>query len=108
MAFVALEVATELIGGLGEVVPRIETRDRSLADQIRRAASSIALNIAEGGERSGRDRKHCFRIASGSAEEVRAALGVAAAWGYTTTKALEPSYERLHRLRGLLYGLVKR
>jgi len=45
-----LQVATvsiELIHLLQPLVVRIRQRDRSLADQLLRAANSVALNIAE-------------------------------------------------------------
>ena len=46
----ALQVASfsiELIEALRPLVPRIKRHDRALADQLVRAASSVALNIAE-------------------------------------------------------------
>src|SRR6188768_2604245 len=49
--------------------------DRNLKDQIRRASSTIILNIAEGSGRfSPADRKNFFVIARGSAFECSAAL----------------------------------
>ena len=54
-----------------------------LADQLRRAAASIALNFAEGCGKAGvRDRKRFFLIARGSAREVIAAVDVAAVLGF--------------------------
>jgi four helix bundle protein len=107
MAFVAIDVGMEMVRGLGAVVPRIEARDRSLADQVRRAASSVVLNIAEGAERRGKDRAHHFRIASGSAAELKVGLGIAEAWGYVPASALESTLARLQRLGGLIYGLQR-
>ena len=82
MKFDALEVALELIRQIAGAVTTIGRFDPDLARQIRRAGSSLALNLAEGRKRSGRDRLHLFRVAAGSAAEVRTALEVAAAWGY--------------------------
>jgi len=102
--FVALEVSLQLIEVLAPIVPLIERQDRSLADQIRRAASSVSLNLSEG-ERSlkGNKQKH-YAIAHGSANEVKAALFVAKAWGW-----IEPNERALcvlDRLLGLLWGLT--
>ncbi len=48
-----------------------------LADQLRRAASSIPLNFAEGyGKRTPKDQRRFFIIARGSTNEVAALLAV--------------------------------
>ena len=47
MAFEVKELSIQLIEVLCPVVPRIKQRDKSLADQLSRAASSIALNLGE-------------------------------------------------------------
>jgi len=79
--FHTYEAALGLITGLRQVHDALLKRDRDLADQLRRAAASVALNLAEGAQRVGRDRIQFYRIAAGSAAEVRAALEVARAWG---------------------------
>jgi four helix bundle protein len=61
-------------------VAAIESRDRDLARQMRRAASSVVLNIAEGSGSSGGTRRERYRNALGSAREVVACIDVA--WGY--------------------------
>jgi len=80
--FISYEVAVQLVTSLRELVPIIERSDRELADQLRRAAGSVVLNLAEG-QRSakGNKQKH-YAIAHGSANEVKAALEVARAWGW--------------------------
>jgi four helix bundle protein len=105
--FVALEVACQMVEGLGPIVEKIRRRDPKLADQIRRASASVALNIAEGRERVGRDREHLFRIASGSRAETEVALRVAIAYAGATREELRATTERLHHLRGLLWGLTR-
>jgi four helix bundle protein len=101
---VAYEVALEVIHSLRSVAIVIEQHDRALADQLRRAGSSIVLNIAEG-QRSakGNKGKH-YSIAHGSANEVKAELDTALAWGWLEG-AVAPM-RLLDRLLGLLWGLT--
>ena len=80
--FHAYDAALAMVAALRPVLAQLSKGDRSLADQVRRAASSVALNLAEGNRRTGQDRLQFFRIAAGSAAEVRAALEVALACGY--------------------------
>ncbi len=47
MALQVAELSLELIESLRPLVPRIKAKDKSLADQIMRSASSIALNLGE-------------------------------------------------------------
>jgi len=86
------------------VVEKLAWKDRSLANQVRRAASSIALNIAEGNRRNGKDRTYHFRVAAGSAAEVEAGLEVAVAWGHLEPP--EPELELLDQIRAMLWRLT--
>ena len=56
-----------MIRSLRQAVTRLQTRDGDLAKQLRRAASSVPLNLGEGRRRAGKDRLHLWRIAGGSA-----------------------------------------
>ncbi len=102
--FIAYEVSLELVTALRPVVPLIERHDRDLADQIRRAASSVVLNLAEG-QRSakGNKQKH-YAIAHGSANEVKAAMATAVAWGWLGDTV--PALATLDRLLALLWRLT--
>jgi len=105
--FRTLEVSLELVRSLRDVVRRLGSVDRDLASQIRRAASSVTLNLAEGNGRSGRDRHYCFRVAKGSVLEVQAGLRLAVAWGYLDEVHLEPSLALTGDLLGMLTGLLR-
>lgn len=59
------------------------------------------------GERIGKDRLHLFRIAAGSAEETRAHLLVAIAWGYVERSQTEAAINLLDRQLRLLSGLTR-
>ena len=78
--FQAYEVTLEMATALRPAVDALARRDKDLAAQVRRAASSVVLNIAEGARRTGKDRLHLYRIAAGSASEVRAGLELAQVW----------------------------
>ncbi len=87
---------------LGPVFDKIAERDPDLARQGRRAASSIALNIAEGaGVRAG-NRRSRYGTALGSALEVRAVLDIAEALGMVVVGA-----EIREMLRNVVGVLVK-
>ena len=102
--FVAYEVSLDLIRELRTIVPAIKKHDRDLADQLKRAASSVCLNLGEGRRREAGDKRRGYEIAHGSAGEVLTALEVADAWGYVVdgTKARAI----LDRLLALLWRLT--
>lgn len=61
-----------------------------IISQIRRAALSVHLNIAEGCSRkSAVERKRYYEIARGSVIEIDAALDIAVELGYVSKPALE-------------------
>ena len=106
MAFEALDVTHAFLAALAETVAQIARRDHDLARQLRRAGSSIALNLAEGRQRAGRDQLHLYRIAAGSAAEVTAALDVALAWRHITPAQRAALDATLDRVRAMLYRLT--
>ncbi len=79
------ETMIHVIGAMRPVIRTIEEHDRDLARQLRRAASSVALNISEGSGASGGTRRERYRNALGSARETTACLDVAVALGYVET-----------------------
>ena len=61
----------------------------ALTQQIRRAALSVHLNLAEGSSRtSSNDRKRFYEISRGSLIEVDTAFDIAESLGYTTRENL--------------------
>jgi four helix bundle protein len=106
MALIALDVSLDLIRRLRSPVSALARRDPSLADQLRRAASSVSLNLAEGSRREGKDRLQHWRIAAGSADEVVAGLRVAEAWGHLEPAEVQPLLALGDRLLGMLWGLT--
>ena len=106
MALIVHQVALEMVKGIKPLIDRIARHDRSLAQQLRRSASSVALNIGEAAYSRGGNQTARFQDAAGSASETRSALKVAAAWGYVSQTAVEPVDEKLDRVLAMLWGLT--
>src|SRR6187549_669841 len=105
MVFEAEEVAIQLIEVLRPLVPRIKARDRALADQVTRAASSVALNIGEGNYSDPGNRRARFFTAAGSANQTRLALRIAASWGLCSAADVEPAQALIKRILCMLWKL---
>ena len=103
--FIALELSIEAIGLLSPVVKRVRQHDRDLGEQLRRALSSVALNLAEGSGSRGGTRLARYVTAAGSLAESRAALRVAQAWGHVSHGEVEAAEAKLDRVGAMLYAL---
>ena len=96
----------ETLKTLAPIVREISRCDVDLARQLRRAASSIALNTAEGYGSVGGNERLRYRNAHASTQEVRACLDVAQALGYLDAVDAELS-DRLDRIAATLYRLAR-
>jgi hypothetical protein len=68
--FDTLEMSLTVLEQLASLETKIRQRRKSLADEIGRAAESVALNVSEARQRAGLDRADLFRRAAGSASEL--------------------------------------
>ena len=102
--FDVLDTAIQAIEVLRPVVIRIQRLDRDLGEQLRRALSSVALNVAEGDQSQGGHRVARLSTAAGSNAEARAGLRVALAWGYVEASDVEAG-EGAARSRLVLAGV---
>jgi four helix bundle protein len=93
---------------LRPLVEEIRRQDRDLGEQLRRALSSIALNLAEGNSSQGAHRIARFSTAAGSTAEARAGLLVAEAWGYTDSSLTVDGLVLLDRVAAMLHRLGAR
>jgi four helix bundle protein len=105
--FDAHEVAMEMATALRPALEALARRDRDLESQLRRAAASVVLNIAEGSRHWGKDRIQHYRIAAGSAAEARAALGLARAWGFVDGALVQGPEALLDRVQAMLWRLTQ-
>lgn len=79
-----------------------------LIDQIRRAAISVTLNIAEGaGSGSNAEFKRFLKMAQRSAYEVIAGLEVAIKLNMTDKETLEGLVKEVDQLSAMISGLIK-
>ena len=99
-------VILEVLKELPPVVAAIELHDKDLARQLKRAATSIALNCSEGSGSHGGTRKERYRNALGSARETGACLDAALALGYL--EAIDASLlDKLDHVRAVLVKNVR-
>jgi four helix bundle protein len=96
----------DVIRRMQPVIVRIEGCDRDLGRQLKRAASSVALNISEGSGSSGGTRRERYRNALGSARETTACLDVAVQLGYVEVVD-ERTLDLLDRVRATLVKVAR-
>jgi four helix bundle protein len=108
MSLVALDVALQMVAALKPLLDQIRTHDRSLAEQLSRAASSVVLNVGEGARSCGRNEAVRFHSAAASASETRVGLALAEAWQYLRPEQRQPLDALLDRTLALLWGLTRR
>lgn len=79
----------------------------AMVQQIRRAALSVHLNIAEGCSRKSKpERTRFFEIARGSVIEIDAALGIAHQLSYATLEELQLTGDKIINTFKLLSGMI--
>lgn len=106
-----LDVYRDAIAFVAWSAELLENRPRvgEMKDQLDRAASSIALNIAEGnGKFTDKDRCRFFDTSHGSALECAAALDVLVARKKLEESHADAGKEQLQKIVRMLIGLIKR
>ena len=98
-------VSLEAVEESAPIIEDIAKHDPDLARQARRAVTSMHLNLAEGMDALGGNRRVRFRSSLGSTNEVIACLDIAQALGYA--KVGEGLRDRLQRMRATLLKLVR-
>lgn len=98
------QLSIEMNQKLAPLARQIERHDRDLLRQLKRAAASVSLNIAEARGTQGGNRELRFKTALGSAREVQACLDVARAWGYLDSTAA--AVDSVDHMIAMLFKLV--
>ena len=103
-----LEQVLSVVSLASPLVAAVQRKDRDLASQVRRALSSVGLNIAEAfGTAAGNGRLR-FETARGSLYEAQAGIRIAIAWGCFTEQQAEAVLRAMDALGGRVYGLARR
>lgn len=108
--FQRLDVYRCAVSFLGRAAPLLERVPRgygSLSDQLRRAALSVPLNIAEGsGKSTEKDARRFYTIARGSALECAAIVDALEALGFLAGAELAEHRDLLQRVVSMLTKLA--
>lgn len=94
--------AVRLLALAASLVTRLPRGNGELADQLRRAALSIPLNIAEGSGKEGRDASRYYGIARASALECAAVLDAMEPLGLVKGAELSEERELVERVVSML------
>jgi four helix bundle protein len=100
------DVILRVIAALRPSVKRIERCDADLARQMRRAMSSVALNVAEGMGSRGGNRTARYHTALGSMRETMACIDVGVALGYLDALD-DATLDQSRRIVGTLVRLTR-
>jgi len=103
----AFVVATDMVVCIDAIAQALPAGRGYMRDQLRRAANSVPLNIAEGaGEFAPAEKARFYRIARRSATEVAAQVLVAARLGAAHDADLQQAHQLLRRLVSMLVRMA--
>ena len=99
--------AVELVRQCRPVWDAIGRSDRDLVRQLRRASTSVGLNLAEAGHRTGGHRRERLETAYGSCREVKAILVIAEAAGYVPRSRIERPWRLADSVCARLFRMTR-
>jgi four helix bundle protein len=99
--------ARKVVRELAPLLRVVREQDKALADQMKRAAQSVVLNIAEARGSDAGNARSRFATACGSAKEVRAALHIAGDWGYIEAEMATHLDDKLDRVCAITWCLAR-
>ena len=100
--------ALEHLGLVLDWIAKLKRGNAGIADQWRRAAMSVPLNIGEAsGKVSPAERAHCYQIARGEAMECGAILDVIRLLNAVPSPELDRGKQLLVRIVGMLSKMCR-
>jgi len=103
----AYRASIQFLAAASHLATTVPRGHAELIDQLRRAALSIPLNLAEGSGKFNRDAARFYAIARGSALECAAILDALEAMAVFDEAALGEARELLERIVSMLTGLIR-
>jgi len=103
---IAHDKALEAAGQSIALALKVPAPLKSIADQVIRAANSVAANLAEGQGRIGRDRMHFLRIAYASAREIDSHLQLLARIGAVDSRRAAQALATFDEVRAVTWRLL--
>jgi four helix bundle protein len=98
-------VSLEVVRQLQPVIRAARAKDRNIADQLSRSATSVVANIAEGCAHRGAMRRHRYSVALGEARETATWLDIVEATRMATRPAGIDA--RMNHVIGVLVKLTR-
>lgn len=106
---VAWQEAMELVRLIYIFASELPSEEKfNIISQLKRASTSIPLNIAEGaGRNSDKEFRHFLHIARGSLSEVNTVLDLCVLLDFCESQRIKPLNEQEQKCAALLNGLIK-
>ena len=102
------KVAIEMVRSVCRLSRKVQQHDPDLARQMRRACTSVPLNMAEGWHGQAGNRRARFETAMTEARETLAALDVSVAIGYLSEGEVALDLDRLDHIVAVMWKLCRR
>lgn len=102
------DMAVELVRVVHRLAGKVAQHDRDLAQQLKRACTSAALNASEGVHAKAGKRRSRLEDAVNSARETRMALRLAGACGYLAPHEVAAALQEVDSVIRVLWVLAYR
>ncbi len=99
--------SVDFLAAVNHAIRSIPPGNSDVINQLRRAAMSVSLNIAEGAGKMGKnDKKRYYSIARGSALECAAIFDLLQVWQLVDAELLKEPRSLLYEVAAMLSALV--